>query len=219
MKGVELTSASNAQIMIQLAPMAFAILSIFVFKEIPTALQLTGLIIALSGFGFFYWDQILVSYDQLERFQEGNRWLLLASLSWCLFALLQKLLMKSWKPQEFNLLVYGLSAILLLPMAEISQLDHPSITSSLLILFLALNTVIAYGAFAEALTRIPATHVSVIIAVNPLLTIALMQLLARMEVQWISPEPIFWRGYLGAALVVLGVILTVTAKPRLSSRR
>lgn len=219
MKGVELTTASNAQIMIQLAPMAFALISIFAFKEVPAPLQICGLLTAVSGFGFFYWDQILVSYDQLDRFQEGNLWLLMAAGTWSIFALLQKFLMKRWKPQEFNLLIYGLSAVLLFPTADMDRLDSISTGSAVLILFLALNTVVAYGAFAEALTRIPATHVSVIIAVNPLLTIALMDALARMEVQWIAAEPIHWRGYLGAALVVLGVILTVTNKPGLSSRR
>lgn len=216
-KGIELTSASNAQIMIQLAPMSFAILSIFAFKETPSLWQFIGLLTALSGFGFFYWDQILVSFEHLERFQEGNLWLLFAAATWAIFALIQKFLMKDWKPQEFNLLIYGLSAVFLFPTAEASELHNISLGSWALLVFLALNTVIAYGAFAEALTRIPAAHVSVIIAINPLLTLVLMTLLTQMEVQWIAGEPIHWRGFLGAALVVTGVVTTVTAKARLST--
>jgi drug/metabolite transporter (DMT)-like permease len=55
-----------------------------------------------------------------------------------------------------------------------------------------------------------------IIAVNPLLTIFLMTILAQMEVEWFASEQIHWRGYLGALLVVTGVILTVSRLGRLS---
>lgn len=217
MKGIELTSASNAQIMIQIAPMSFAILSIFIFGETPTPLQLTGMLTAISGFGFFYWDQILVSLHNVERFQSGNLWLLFAAATWAVYALIQKSLMKKWKPQEFNLLVNLVSAVALFPTAHLSDLHGLDLGGALMLFFLAMNTVIAYGAFAEALARIPASLVSVVISVNPLLTLAIMTYLTQIEVQWISAEPIHWRGFLGAALVVAGVIVTVTAKPRLST--
>ncbi|HMN69240.1 MAG TPA: DMT family transporter [Bdellovibrionales bacterium] len=219
MKGIELTSASNAQIMIQLAPMSFALISIFMFGEIPTLVQGTGLVTALTGFGFFYWDQILVAVDDLERFQTGNLWILFAAATWCGFALIQKRLIKTVAPQQFNLLIYGISGVLLAPLTTWPELAHVNAWDIALILFLALNTVVAYGALSEALNRIPASHVSVIIAVNPLLTIAIMWYLTTMQVQWIAGEPIHWRGGLGALLVVVGVILTVRPPRPLSTLR
>lgn len=210
MKGIELTSASNAQILIQLAPLSFAFLSIYVYREKPSPIQWTGMLTALMGFGFFFWDQILHSMSNLGRFHTGNMWLLVAAGTWCVFALMQKSLLKVYAPQQLNMLIYLVSAIVLTPSATASELSATTWPTGLLIVFLAVNTVVAYGALSEALMRIPASQVSMIIAVNPLLTIFLMTILAQMEVEWIRGEEIHWRGYLGALLVVTGVILTVS---------
>jgi drug/metabolite transporter (DMT)-like permease len=219
MKGIELTSASNAQIMIQVAPMSLAVASIFLFNEVPSVLQAFGLMTALAGFGFFYWDQILVSVSDLERFQTGNLWLMFAAFTWTGFALIQKKLFKVYKPQQFNLLIYLVSAVLLAPLNEWGELPTIGWADFALIMFLSLNTVVAYGALSEALNRVPANQVSVIIAVNPLLTLLIMTYLAWIKVQWIAAEPIHWRGALGAVLVVIGVILTVATPRRLSPAR
>jgi len=220
MKGVELTTASNAQILIQLAPLGFAIASVFMFKEIPTRQQWLGMLIALTGFGFFYWDQILISLVEIDRFQEGNLWLIVAAATWIVFALIQKkLIQKAYRPQQFNLLMYAVSAVILFPTFTASELTDISPLMIGVLAFLSINTVVAYGALSEALSLIPAAHVSMIIAVNPLLTLAIMTYLTQMEVEWIKGEPIHWRGFLGAFLVVVGVILTVTSVPRLSRRK
>ena len=216
MKGIELTSASNAQIMIQLAPMGFVLLSIFALKEKPTLVQIIGMLCALTGFAFFFWDQILVSLDRVAAFKACNVWIVTAALSLSVYALLQKILIRKYQPQQFNLLTYGLAALFLFPMANLSELFPLTWLKAGLLLFLSLNTVVAYGAFSEALKRIPSTHVSMIISLNPLLTLDIMTYLTQIQVEWIHGEPIHWRGFLGALLVVLGVITTVASRPALS---
>ncbi len=209
MKGIELTTASHAQILIQLAPLSFAVLSVILYGEIPSLIQKIGMAVALLGFGFFYWDQLLLSWDKVAQFQEGNLWLIFAAILWTLFALIQKRLLHAYRPQQFNLLIYGLSALILLPTANFQEFSTAGVGDWLLVLFLSLNTIVAYGALSEALLRIPSSHVSMIISVNPLLTIFLMTILTQMEVGWIAGEPIGWRGLTGALLVVIGVISTV----------
>ncbi|NJL25910.1 MAG: DMT family transporter, partial [Calothrix sp. SM1_5_4] len=204
-------------IMIQFAPLGFAFLSIFIFRELPGVLQITGLLTACLGFGFFYWDQILISLNDADRFNAGNLWLLFAAATWIVFALAQKALLAKVRAQEFNLLMYGVSSLLLLPLADMTEFARPDFVGAGLILFLALNTLVAYGALSEALLRAPAAQVSVIIALNPLLTLLIMTVLTRMEVEWIAAEPIHWRGFVGALLVVIGVILTVTSPARLKT--
>ena len=216
MKGIELTTASNAQIMIQLAPMGFVILSILALGERPNFRQSLGMLTALLGFAFFFWDQILVSVEQIGAFREGNYWIIGAAVSWSFFAYFQKLVLKTYRPQQFNLLIYGVSALCLLPTATLSELTPMQPVHWFLIAFLSLNTIIAYGAFSEALQRIPASHVSMIISVNPLVTLAIMAYLSYLQVSWIKAEPVHWRGYLGALLVVIGVITTVTSRKPLS---
>lgn len=212
MKGVELTNASTAQIMIQLAPMTLVLIGIFYFKETPSSLQTLGFISALCGFGLFYWDQVLVHTTDHAQFTEGNIWIIIAAAGWALFAAIQKVLLSRFSAQQFNMLIYGISVLALAPLAHFAEMLNWSPWVWVLMIAMGLNTLIAYGALSEAIKRIPASHVSIIITANPLLTIFLMAVMTYIEVHWIEPEPIDWRGYLGAALVVCGVALTVWKK-------
>lgn len=209
MKGIELTSASNAQVMIQIAPMSLVLIGIFYFKETPKPLQALGFLLACFGFSCFYWDQLQVSLNNRSDFLNGNLWILLAAMTWVVFASLQKVLISKWSPQQLNILIYALSTLALLPLANLAEVFSWSWPEWLLMIALGVNTLIAYGALGEALKRIPASHVSIVISANPLVTLAIMAYLTFLEVQWIGPEYVHWQGYLGALLVVTGVILTL----------
>ena len=213
MKGVELTTASNAQIMIQMAPLAFALVGIFYFQERPTRIQALGFATAACGFGFFYWDQILLAALQADRYLLGNLWLLMGAATWAFFATAQKILLKKWTPMQFNLLFFTVSTLSLTPLVEWSELSHWSFPVWALMIALGLNSLVAYVALGQAIQRIPASHVSLVISLNPLLTIALVYWLTlELQVTWLSPEPIEWRGFLGAGLVVSGVIFTLLGR-------
>lgn len=209
MRGLELTTASNAQIMIQMGPLSLLLIGILYFKETPSRSQKIGLFVAVIGFALFFWDQIVLSVADAPKYVRGDLWLLLAALTWAVFAALQKGLRRDWSPQQFNMVIYAICAVALFPTAKIADMNSWSTGVWVLMLFCALNTLIAYGAFAEALKRAPASHVSLILAANPLLTIFLVWLMANLGINWISPEPITWRGALGALFVVGGVVLTV----------
>ncbi len=209
MKGVELTTASSAQVLIQMAPLMFAVLSTFYFREHLNRKQLIGIGLALCGFGFFFFDQIMMAMDNFEKFKTGNVWMLVAIVTWAYFALLQKKTLKKMTPQEYNLALYFYAAIALFPASNPSELLDMDMTDFWLFMFLGLNTVIAYGAFSEALHRIPGNLVSMIIAVNPLLTLLVLQIFLWTDVQIIPAEPIHWLGYFGAFCVVIGVIIAL----------
>lgn len=213
MKCIELTGASNAQIMIQMAPMLLLITGIVYFKEKPSCLQWLGIAIAGTGFAFFYWDQILLAVTHRADYIQGNLWVAFAAVTWAYFAAVQKILIRVWTPAQFNLLMYAIAVVTLLPLAESSELVQLSTWQYLFLVALGVNTVVAYGALGEALKRIPASHVSLIISVNPLLTLLLLALMAHFHWDWVTPEPINWRGYLGAFLVVSGVTTCVAQRP------
>lgn len=212
MKGVELTNASTAQLMIQLAPMTLVLIGIFYFKETPSSLQTLGFISALCGFILFYWDQVLVHTTDHDQFATGNLWIIAAAAGWAIFAAIQKVLLSRYSAQQFNMLIYGISVVALAPLVHFGEILSWNFWVWMLMIAMGLNTLIAYGALSEAIKRIPASHVSIIITANPLLTIFLMAVLTYIEVRWIEPEPIAWRGFLGAGLVVCGVALTVWKK-------
>jgi drug/metabolite transporter (DMT)-like permease len=213
MKGVDLTSASNAQVLIQLAPLGLILVGVFIFKETPKAIQIFGFGLALAGFIFFYIDQIQVtSLSGQDNLKVGNLWIIIAALCWVIFAVLQKPLLKKYEAQQLNLLLYGVAALLMMPFAHWSSFLHLPVQGWLLLIACGLNTVVAYGALPIAFQNLPTSQVSVIIAANPLLTIFIMSFISLFQVSWIKPEHIAGLGYFAAGLVVTGVILVVTAK-------
>ncbi len=213
MKGVEFTSASNAQILIQLAPVGLILVGIFLFKEWPTKIQVLGFTLALIGFALFYQDQLSATLAVNQHsFREGNIWLIVGAFAWTLFAALQKPLLKFYDPQQLNLLLYGVASLVLIPFTNWSSfLSLPPIAWTLLI-SLGLNTVVAYGALPIAFQNLPTSQVSLIIAANPLLTIFIMTLFSAFEVSWIAPEHIARLGFFAAGLVVCGVVLALQSR-------
>jgi drug/metabolite transporter (DMT)-like permease len=70
--------------------------------------------------------------------------------------------------------------------------------------YCALNTLIAYGAFAEALEHWEASRVSAVFATTPLLCLGFIALTHGISPSLIRSEQITAAGYVGAVLVVIG---------------
>lgn len=214
MHGLELTSASNAQIMIQVGPLTLLVIGVFYFRESLRWQQGCGIALALVGFALFNWDQVALALEKSDVYIAGNTWIIMAALAWSVYATIQKRQIgkDGWTPQETNAVIYMTSMFALMPMARFHELAPLNFWQWLLMLSLGLNTIVAYGAFAEALQLVPASIVSLIISVNPLLTLLLIALIGHFGMTFISPEPIMWRGYLGAALVAGGVAIAVSMR-------
>ena len=76
-----------------------------------------------------------------------------------------------------------------------------------LLLACCMNTLIGYGAFAEALAHWEASRVSATLAITPLVTFAAVAIAARIWPEYVHAEQINGLGYGGAVLVVLGSAL------------
>ena len=64
-----------------------------------------------------------------------------------------------------------------------------------------------------ALELAPASQVSMVITCNPILTLIFMKILSFNNVDWIKPDQVSIFGYLGAALVIIGILLVVSLAP------
>lgn len=210
MKGVELTGAGNAQVMIQVGPLCLALAGVFFFKESFTKQQMLGVILASLGFCFFYYDKIELA--EALSLTGGNLWLLAAAITWAIYAFIQKLLSDRWHPQTLNLVVYGASALLLCLNANLVQTLSLSPWQWFILFLLGLNTLVGYGCLAEALKRAPASSVSLIITVNPLGTLGLIYLGNMFQIPWMPKENTSSIGWMGALLVVTGVSWTLVRK-------
>lgn len=214
--GLDRTSPSNAQVLIQLAPLMLAVAGVFIFKERMVRVQVYGIVLALLGFAAFAYDQFESATIVREHLLLGNAILFGAALAWALYAVLQKLLLaKGFGPQDLNLLLYGLPAITLWPLVDFELLTGLSVGMWLLMTFLGANTLVAYGALGEAFKRLPAYKVALIVTLNPLITLATMKMLVAMDVEWAPDDSVGTLGYCAALLVVtgIGIVLFKGRKP------
>ncbi len=213
MKGVELTSPSNAQVFIQLAPLSLLISGILFFKERPLWHQYVGILVTVFGFSLFFKDQAGNGSNEWSSYISGQTWIFFAAITWALFASIQKFESKRWTLGQLNLMIWLVASLLLSPGVSWAKLIEISWAAHLFLAFLGLNTIIAYGCFSYALKTLPATQVSPIITLNPLLTLLFMNVLSLFEFSWLAPEKVTFLGYFGALLVVSGVILAVRSRP------
>ena len=214
--GIKYVSPSASQIFIQFAPVGFALSGILIFREHVNWRHLIGFALVLAGIGLFYSEQLadLAEKGTGEHFTLGMFLVLGGGLSWAVFATFQKMLVKKVRPNQLNLFIYGFWALMLIPLVRFAKLEGMPPTYWILLVYLGLNTVIAYGSLALAIKYTHATRVSVIITLNPVLTFVSMALLTRMEVTWIEPEAFSFLSFLGAVTVLSGAITVIMAGRR-----
>lgn len=209
--GIRYVSPSSSQVFIQIAPVSFALSGILIFREHVNWKHIVGFVLVLSGIALFYSEQLRDLAAGAEHFTLGMVLVLLGGLSWAAFATAQKALLKKIGPNQLNLFVYGSCALALLPLVKFTQLGGMHYVNWIILVYLGLNTVLAYGSLSMAIKLTEATRVSVIITLNPIITFITMAILTRMQVSWIEPEYFSLFSILGALSVLSGAMLVIYA--------
>jgi drug/metabolite transporter (DMT)-like permease len=212
MTGVSYTTPVNSQILIQSGPLLLAVAGIVVFKEKMNAIQKMGVVLFLVGLGIFYQDQLANFSETATEHIKGDLYIIFGAITWTAWGVFHKFIDGKWAPQQINLLVYGIATVLLFPLIDLSAPFKWTFNQWLLILFLGANTLIAYGTLAEAIQRIPVNQVSFIITLNPLITILVMEILLKMNFNFITHERISVFGYIGAMVLISGVAIVVSQR-------
>lgn len=212
--GIYYTSPTIGQLFIQSGPVLLAISGFIIFKEKISIRQGIGLVIVLAGMLIFYHEKLVYPSDGVVNFKLGVIWTLLGALSWAGYAIFQKKAVVIHNPMQLNLVLFGIPTLLLIPLVKFNLIFELIRSDWLLILFLGLNTLAAYGSLAYALKYLEANKVSVIIVLNPMITFALMAFLKKKQVNWIAHENFTFLTLTGAIVVITGVILTVLQKKR-----
>jgi drug/metabolite transporter (DMT)-like permease len=207
--GLQRTSPEASQVMIQIAPMLLLMAGVFVFKESFSSAQWFGFVAFASGLVLFFNHHLGDIFIDLNDYGVGLLMISLAAVCWTGYAIMQKILLQEFTSQETTLAIYWLGTLLFLPFCDFSTLGQLTGTQWALLAFCGLNTIIAYGCFAEALMHIEASRVSATIAVTPLLTVGIVQFIPMVGV---AVEPLGIISVLGALLVVIGSITTAVAK-------
>ena len=209
MQGINYSSPGNAQILIQTGPIMLALVGVIIFKEKLSRIQYTGFLLAGIGLYIFYSYQIENLIFERTHFDLGVLFTLSAAICWVIYASLQKTLVQKFPPQQLNLIIYGIPILMYLPLVDFPAFAELSLENWLLLIFLGLNTLIAYGSLAESFKYVEANKVSIIITLNPVITFILISILTEMNISWVNSENLSIFGFLGGSMVLLGAILAI----------
>jgi drug/metabolite transporter (DMT)-like permease len=212
--GVDHTTPGNAQIFIQVGALTLALVGITFFKEHLSRRQILGFILALGGLVLFYHQQEGEFIGSGDHYLKGVLLTLSGALAWALYASLQKILVSKHPVESLNLFLFGLPVLIYLPFINLSPLFHLSLSGWLLMLFLGINTFIAYTCIAKALKYTEANKVSIIIILNPLITFGAMEILDRLNVSWIDAERFTLLTIVGALIVLTGALLVTRQRKK-----
>jgi drug/metabolite transporter (DMT)-like permease len=202
--GLRHTTPANAQLLIQAAPLLMSIGGIVVFRERFNPAQWLGVAAVAGGLVLFALDQTRHAPVSAHDYTLGAVVVMFAAIVWAVYALAQKQLLQHLGSGAVMLVIYVAATILLAPFATPSKVLALDGVHALALGYCMMNTVAAYGAFAEALAHWEASRVGVVLALTPLLTVIAVALAHRFAPGFIAGERITSVGYAGAGVVVLG---------------
>ncbi len=142
----------------------------------------------------------------------GSVFIVLAAATWAVYALAQKQLLQSLSSASIMLIIYGGCALLFTFVATPQAILKINFFHGGMLIFCALNTLFAYGAFAEALEHWEASRVSAVLASTPIVTLFSVWLASVITPQLITPERLTFIGIFGAILVVSGSVSIALGK-------
>ena len=183
--GVRLTSPATAQVVIQSANLFVLLGGLVVYRERFTRLQWLGAAVLIAGLALFFNRRLATLFGAGSDLGWGVLLLVIGSLSWACYGLAQKRLLREWNSAQLLWLLYLGGAVLLTPLVHLGDLRRMGGREWWALAFCCLNTLVAYGAYAEAIYLGEVTRVSATVAVSPLFT-SLATLLAA---GWLLPLP------------------------------
>jgi drug/metabolite transporter (DMT)-like permease len=204
--GLKATSPSHAEVLIQLAGVFLSLGGLVIFKERYTRYQWMGVGVLVAGFIGFFYEQLKVLVADTDRYINGSIMLIVAGLSWAVYALIQKQLLTKLDSVHIMWIIYGACGLLFGTLATPQSLFQLNAIEWSALIFCGLNTFVAYGAFAESLQHWEASRVSAILAIAPIFTIVAMAITAWLVPGLVAPEHITPLGLFGALLIVAGSV-------------
>ncbi|WP_115720610.1 DMT family transporter [Gallaecimonas mangrovi] len=208
----------TAQTVIQLAPLLFLLGGVGIYKEPFGPAQWLGVMLLVVGLGLFFNDRLLTLVSELNGVGFGLLLMVIAAVSWAAYALAQKTLLRHLNSVQIMMIINLAGAFAFLPLSHPGQLLALNPSELGWLVFCCLNTLVAYGAFAEALNHWQASKVSAVLAMAPLLTFLFVALFSLWIPLGFDTQPLPLLSYFGAGMVVAGSVLNALGK-RLHWRR
>ncbi|MBU2877365.1 MULTISPECIES: DMT family transporter [Alteromonadaceae] len=211
-KSLDYVNPETVQVVMQIAPILLMLGGIVFFKERLNRLEITGAIILFLGLGLFFSPKLDLLFSSINSYNSGIMLVVLAAVTWVAYALMQKVLLRSFTAKQLTLLIYLIGILALTPFIHLSAITDLNQLQYYALLFCCLNTVIAYGCFTEALNIWSAAKVSAVIATGPLFTFLSVVIAQQLLPEQFSLIELDSYVIFGAICVVCGSMTTALAK-------
>ncbi|MCP5143876.1 MAG: DMT family transporter [Gammaproteobacteria bacterium] len=208
LQGLRFTSPTVAQTVIQIAPLLLLVSGVVIFREPFSPRQWRGYAVLVIGLLLFFNRRLPLLLAPTQGWGLGIMFILLAALTWVIYAVGQKKLHVRLSSTQVLWTVYVAAVLLLWPMAAPASAMAMSAGGWLALVACMANTILAYGAFGLALEHWEVSRVSAVIALAPLVTIVASHLAALPGIALIAPEELNAMSILGAICVVSGSIIS-----------
>ena len=210
--GLDYLNPETVQVIMQLAPFLLMLGGVLIFKERFTRFQTFGAGILLIGMLLFFNERLETLSHSTTESPIGLFIIIFAATTWAIYALAQKSLFAFLNAKQLTLFMYTLGFLLLVPLTDFGALLTLTPIHMGALLFCCLNTIIAYGAFTEAMEVWSASKVSAVIATAPIFTYLSMVVAIQIDpTRFVHSDMDEW-AYVGAFLVISGSIICSLGK-------
>ncbi len=211
--GLDLSSPETSQVVGQTASLFLLFGGLIVYRERFSRLQWLGAALLVAGLVLFFNRRLPLLFAGGSRLGLGVLLLLIGSLSWAIYSLAQKRLLREWTSAQVLWLLFVGGSLLLTPLSHPQKLRLLDTAQAWALAFCCLNTVVAYGAYAEAMHLWQVARVGATVAVSPLFTSGATLLAAGWLLPDVVPEIPNLLTLLGVAGVVGGSALCALGTP------
>jgi len=205
---LDYVSPTVGTVITQLGPLLLMCGGVWIFGERLSRRQVIGVVLLVVGLLLFFNRRLAELGDMSGRAGAGTLILLVASVTWAMYGLAQKSLLDHFQSTQILFLIYVGSAIALLGMsAPVAVIGLPALDLVMLILCAA-NTLVAYGALAEALKCAGAATVGAVLAIGPVATLVVTWATNRVSPNFFAPDLLNAATIAGACVVTVGSALS-----------
>lgn len=174
-------------------------------------LQAAGLVTFLVGQGLFLLPRLTAStFDR--RFALGALLVMLAAFAWLAYALVQRVVQRRLNTLQVLWLVCGGAALVLLPFSSLQGFDRLGAGGWLALAVACLCTLVAYGAFAQAMRHWTVSGATTVTSLSPVLVWLMSLLAAAMGLIGVSVPDVGALAVGGALLAVAGSALAALGR-------
>lgn len=212
--GVRLTTPAIAQTVTQLSSIFLLFGGLLIYREKFSRLQWFGLALLLGGLLLFFNRRLPEIFNSHSHLGAGVLVLTVGSLAWACYGLAQKRLLREYTSAQILWLLYVGGFVLLLPLVHPARLLSLDAAQGWALAFCCFNTLIAYGAYARAMSLGEVTRVSATVTTSPLFALLGSALAAAWVPQFAAAESPNLLTIVGACGVVAGSAVCALARSR-----